>query len=133
MSKKIIAACGNDCSVCPRYVKHPYEKTREELHRTAELWLKIGYRDHVVTNEEISCEGCKPKNWCRYKVIKCCTEKGISICSECSEYPCDNIKECFEVTMSFEPMCRRMCTDEEYEILRKAFFEKEKNLNDLKR
>ena len=50
-----IAACGNDCSACPRYVAHPYEKTEEELQHTAELWMKIGYRDHIVTNEEISC------------------------------------------------------------------------------
>ncbi len=29
--EKIIAACGNDCAACPRYVKHPYEKTADEL------------------------------------------------------------------------------------------------------
>lgn len=45
-----------------RYTSHPYEKTGEELHSTAELWQKIGYRDHVVTNEEIACTGCKPEN-----------------------------------------------------------------------
>ncbi len=28
--EKIIAACGNDCAACPRYVAHPYEKTDEE-------------------------------------------------------------------------------------------------------
>ena len=97
----IIAACGNDCAVCPRYTAHPYEKSDEELHRTAELWMKIGYRDHVV-----------------------------STCGECFEYPCDNIKECFAVTKSFEPMCRQACTDDEYKRLEKAFFEKEKNLSD---
>ena len=70
--EKIIAACGNDCAACPRYVKHPYEKTADELRNTAELWMKIGYRDHIVTNEEISCLGCRPENWCRYRVIKCC-------------------------------------------------------------
>ena len=74
--ERIIAACGNDCSACPRYVAHPYEKTEEELQHTAELWMKIGYRDHIVTNEEISCTGCKPENWCRYHVIGCCREKG---------------------------------------------------------
>lgn len=129
MSEKIIAACGNDCAACPRYVAHPYEKSEAELRRTAELWMKIGYRDHLVSNEEISCHGCKPENWCRYQVVKCCNEKGISICSECNEYPCDNIKECFKVTMDFEPMCRKVCTDDEYEILKTAFFEKEKNLS----
>ena len=129
---KIIAACGNDCSVCPRYVAPPYEKTAEELHRTAELWMKIGYRDHVVTNEEISCSGCKPENWCRYRVVKCCEEKGIKTCAECAEYLCDRMKECFEVTMSFEPKCRQVCTAEEYEQLRKAFFEKEENMMEIK-
>ena len=39
------------------------------------------------------------------------------------------MKECFEVTKSFEPACRKACTDEEYETLKMAFFEKEKNLN----
>ena len=96
---RIIAACGNDCSACPRYVAYPYEKTEAELWHTAELWMKIGYRDHIVTNEEISCKGCRPENWCRYHVIKCCGDKGISNCSQCELYPCDNIKECFEVTM----------------------------------
>ena len=38
---KIIAACGNDCAACPRYIAHPYEKTSEELQHTAELWMKI--------------------------------------------------------------------------------------------
>ena len=58
---RIIAACGNDCSACPRYVAHPYEKTEEELRHTAELWMKIGYRDHIVTNEEISCRDASRK------------------------------------------------------------------------
>jgi RimJ/RimL family protein N-acetyltransferase len=125
---KIIAACGNDCAACPRYIAHPYEKTSEELQHTAELWMKIGYRDHIVTNEEISCTGCKLENWCRYHVVKCCQERGISTCGDCSDYPCENMKECFEVTRSFEPSCRKMCSDEEYELLKTAFFEKEKNI-----
>ena len=126
---KVLAACGNDCAACPRYIAHPYEKTEEELHHTAALWFKIGYRDHVVTNEEISCTGCKPENWCRYHVVKCCEDRGIKTCTECGEYPCANMKECFEVTKSFEPICKKVCTDEEYEQLKKAFFEKEKNLS----
>ena len=125
----VIAACGNDCAACPRYAAHPYEKTDEELRHTAELWMKIGYRDYVVSNEEIACYGCKPENWCRYRVIKCCVDPGIKNCGECAEYACDNIKECFAMTKTFEPMWRKSCTDEEYNQLKKAFFEKEKNLN----
>ncbi len=26
----LIAACGNDCAVCPRFTVYPYEKTDEE-------------------------------------------------------------------------------------------------------
>ena len=129
IEEKIIAACGNDCASCPRYVVYPYEKTDDELYHTAELWMRIGYRDHVVGNEEIACYGCKPENWCRYRVIKCCKDQGIKTCGECSEYPCDNIKACFKVTKSFEPLCRQVCTDDEYKRLEKAFFVKEKNLS----
>ena len=128
MGEKIIAACGNDCAVCPRYTAHPFEKTEEELRHTAELWMKIGYRDHIVSNEEIACYGCKPENWCRYRVVKCCEDRGIKTCGSCSEFPCDNMKECFTVTKSFAPMCRQVCTEDEYKRLEKAFFEKEKNL-----
>ncbi|MBE5806811.1 MAG: GNAT family N-acetyltransferase [Clostridiales bacterium] len=128
MSERIIAACGNDCAACPRYTLQPYEKTEEQLRRTAELWMKIGYRDHVVSNEEIACTGCKPENWCRYRVVACCAERGIKSCAECGEYPCGNMKQCFAVTTSFEPMCRQVCTEEEYAQLKKAFFEKEENL-----
>ena len=132
LPQRIIAACGNDCSSCPRYTAHPFEKTEDELRHTAKLWMRIGYRDHVVSNREISCMGCTPENWCRYRVVKCCEDKGIKTCAECGEYPCDHIKECFEVTRSFEPKCREVCTEEEYRQLKKAFFEKEENLNHIK-
>lgn len=128
---RIIAACGNDCAACPRYTAHPYEKTEEELRHTAELWMKIGYRDHIAANEEIACTGCRPENWCRYHAVKCCGDRGISNCSQCGLYPCGNMKECFEVTRSFEPQACLVCTQEEYGRLKKAFFEKEQNLRSV--
>ena len=128
----IPAACGNDCAACPRYTVHPYEKSEEELRHTAELWMKIGYRDHAVTNEEIACTGCGPENRCRYHVAACCEEKGVKTCGECDAYPCETMKECFRITESFRPMCRRVCSDAEYEQLKKAFFEKEKNLSGIR-
>lgn len=126
--RKIIAACGNNCAACPRYVKHPYEKTEEELLHTAELWMKIGYRDYVVSSDEISCTGCKLENWCRYHVVKCCEGKEISDCSYCTDYPCERIRECFSVTKSFEPICKEVCSEQEFDQLHRAFFEKEENL-----
>ena len=122
---KILAACGNDCSACPRHLP----KTEEELKRTAELWEKIGYRDRVVSTEEISCVGCSPDNWCRYQIIQCVSEKEISDCGKCRQYPCAKIEECFETTRLFIPSCKKVCNLEEYQMLVSAFFEKKKNLD----
>ncbi len=123
--EKIIAACGNDCSACPRHLP----RTEDELQHTAELWLKIGYRDRIVSNEQISCTGCKLNNWCRYNIIQCTVKNNIDNCGECKEYPCADLKECFVITDSFAPLCKKVCSKEEYEALQKAFFEKKKNLD----
>lgn len=122
---KIIAACGNDCAFCPRHLP----KKQEELSRTARLWMKIGYRDRVVSNGEISCTGCEGGNACRYKIVGCVGKKGVLNCGKCEEYPCAEIEKCFEATEGFAPACRAACTDEEYALLQKAFFEKKKNLD----
>ena len=129
---RIIAACGNDCSKCPRYNAPGFEKSPDELHQTAVLWERIGYRDSVVSNEEISCSGCKPENWCRYGIVKCVSEKSLASCGECPDFPCTRFRECLKVTASFEPTCRKICSEEEYQIINKAFFEKEMNLKNGK-
>lgn len=125
--KQLIAACGNDCMQCPRHLP----KSPAELEHTAELWLKIGYRDRLVSSQEIACSGCKAGNWCRYEIIDCTAQRGIKNCGECSEYPCGKIKECFRATDVFTPACREACSAEEYTALHKAFFEKEQNLDKL--
>ena len=125
MSESIIAARGNDCAVWPRHLP----KTEDELRHTPELWKAIGYRDTVVWSEKISCTGCKADNWCRYGIIGCVSARGLNNCGECAEYPCGNITECFAATEKFAPSCKSACTEEEYETLRKAFFEKKKNLD----
>lgn len=131
--KQIIAACGNDCAMCPRYTAPPFEKTEAELRRTAELWQRIGYRDRVVSVQEISCGGCGPNNWCRYNVIQCAAARKVATCGDCAEYPCDLIRACFEATQAFEPHCRKACADAEYEALRRAFYEKRENLDRIQR
>ena len=128
MSEKIIAACGNDCAACPRYTKPPFGKSAGELHKTAVLWHKIGYRNSVVSNEEIACTGCTVDNWCRYNIVKCVSEKQIDNCGQCENYPCEKITDCFKVTKSFIPACQAACSDEEFAMMKRAFFEKEENL-----
>lgn len=126
MCEKIIAACGNDCAVCPRYTVPPYTKTAEELHHTAELWYKIGYRDHVVTNEEIACTGCKEENWCRYRLVKCVNEKHIAHCGQCENYPCDVMKACFTVTGSFIPTCKKSLHTRGFRDIAQSIFRERK-------
>ena len=53
-AEPVISVCGDDCAVCPRYLA----RTGEELHETAVFWYRAGWRDHVVSNDEIRCTGC---------------------------------------------------------------------------
>lgn len=46
-----------------------------------------------VCSENATCAGCRndgcmDKEWC--KSFKCCKEKGLNGCWECTEFPCDN-------------------------------------------
>lgn len=123
--EKIIAACGNDCSLCPRYMP----KTDGELTQTAQLWHRLGLRDHVVSNEEIQCFGCTPHNWCRYKIVACAVDRKIENCGRCTAYPCPQIMAAFEQTRMWEASYKLYGTEQEYDILCRAFCEKEENLN----
>ncbi len=49
-----ITLCGDNCIYCPRY----NAKTDDELFEAAELWYRIGWRDRLVSKEEIKCDGC---------------------------------------------------------------------------
>lgn len=123
----VIAFCGNNCSYCPRYLA-TQSGDPQELHKVAVLWEKCGYRDRVVSNEEISCHGCSITNWCRYDVADCMKD-GIANCGKCRKYSCDKIQAAFERTRSFEAKIREACSETEYQQLKKAFYEKKENLD----
>lgn len=126
--KPMIAACGNDCSACPRHLP----KSDEELHDTATLWFKIGYRSCIQSRDEIECSGCRKDNWCRYDIVRCTSEKGLNNCGECDAYPCRAIIGAFDATNSFHPKCVEACTRDELSVMEKAFFEKKKNLDAIR-
>lgn len=123
--EKIISVCGNDCGVCPRHMP----KTDDELHKTAELWYRLGFRNTIMEGDEIKCYGCKVGNWCRYDVINCAAQRKIENCGQCEEYPCLKIEKAFEIAEAYAPMCKERCSEEEYNIMRKTSLEKKKNLN----
>jgi len=121
----IYSCCGDDCAVCPRYLA----KTEEELHATAEFWYQVGWRDHVVTNEEIRCTGCGCRGTCSFMILPCQKEKGVEECRKCEQYVCDKMNRMFELSDQKEMQCRKACgNDEMFAMLKRAFYEKKQNI-----
>ena len=119
-----ITLCGDDCLACPRYLA----KTDEELRWVAELWCRIGWRDRVVSNAEIACDGCSPDRQCTYQLVSCTREHHVARCNQCPSFPCDRIRRMLERSAAYQKRCREVCSEQEYIALEKAFFDKENNL-----
>lgn len=119
-----ITLCGDNCLECPRYLA----KTDEEKSRVAELWHRIGWREKIVSPDEISCTGCSSHKECVYNLTECVKEKGVEKCNQCFQFPCEKIKAMLERSAEHEKKCKEVCTAAEYTILEKAFFRKEENL-----
>ncbi len=125
-AKPIISLCGDDCAVCPRFLA----KTDDELHQTAVFWEKAGWRDRVVSNEEISCTGCASKGVCAFGLLECVKSHGVSRCQQCREFVCEKIKKAMENSDAKKATCKNACESEkEFELFCRSFYEKEKNLN----
>ncbi len=123
-----LAFCGNDCSECPRYIA-TQSGDKEQLKEVAVLWRRVGYRDEIVSPEEIACHGCHSSRWCRYKIRECAPERGLDSCGECKDYPCQRILTAVEKTGAFAERIKEECPEEDYERLQKAFFSKKTNLD----
>ena len=124
-TKPVYSVCGDDCAVCPRY----QAKTEEELHATAVFWRKAGWRDRVVSNDEIRCGGCGSRGKCVFMILPCVRRHGVSACRACPEYPCEKTADLLRRSAEKERQCRAACESEtEFALLRRAFYEKEKNL-----
>jgi hypothetical protein len=124
-----LGVCGDNCSLCPRFIA-----TRsgdiDELKKVAVLWHQAGFRDRVVSAEEIACHGCLSSKRCAFEDVKKCAEQGkVRNCGECTDYPCNKLKKIFEQMEAFSKRCRSICTDAEYQQFQKAFFSKKENLD----
>ena len=119
-----ITLCGDNCFECPRYHAH----TEDELRSVAELWYKVGWRDQIVTNDEIRCSGCSSHKECTYHLVECIKEHNISKCNQCREFPCDKITKMLTKTKTDQEHCKQICSEEEYRKLERAFFKKGENL-----
>lgn len=119
-----ITLCGDNCIECPRYNAH----SEAELRKVAELWYRIGWRDIVVSNEEIACSGCSPHKVCTYGLVDCTRKHGIEKCNRCKEFPCDKITDMLERSKDYQEKCKAVCSEKEYLALEKSFFDKKNNL-----
>lgn len=122
--KQKITPCGDDCSICPRYTA----QSSDELRKVAELWYRVGLRDRIVSPEEMKCSGCSGHKLCSYGLYDCLNERCIQKCNQCTDFPCDKINKMLNKTKEYENRSKELCSDEEFIILKKAFFEKEDNL-----
>lgn len=119
-----ITLCGDNCLECPRYNAH----SDDELNKVAELWYRVGWRECIVSNDEIQCTGCSSHKKCTYHLVECIKEHHVEKCNQCVEYPCQKISDMLERSKEYQKKCKEVCSQEEYDALEKAFFDKENNL-----
>ncbi len=95
--EKIIAACGIDCSGC-ECREATLANDNEKRSAVAEKWGK--QYDANLSAENINCYGCMEPgmhfnhcNECEYR--NCVKSKGLANCSQCADYPCENLEQFF--------------------------------------
>ena len=104
-AEPIISVCGDDCAVCPRYLA----ETDEELHETALFWHRVGWRDDVVSNEEIRCTGCGCRPSCSFALLACVNAHGVKQCRECPKFECAKITEMLKNSDVKKGACEAAC------------------------
>ena len=91
MEPELIAPCGINCALCSSY--------RAFIHKTPRIRGKISW-----------CAGCRPrKKRCAF-LVKQCDRLGmgkVEWCSECPDYPCENLRyldEKYRIRFHVSPM-----------------------------
>jgi hypothetical protein len=124
----MMGICGDNCLYCPRYIATQSGNVWE-LEKVKELWLRLGLGNSTLSAQDMVCSGCNPENNCAYSELRACVYgKGIENCGLCKAYPCDLVNAAFEKSESLHTRAALVCTREEMEILQKAFFSKQQNL-----
>ncbi|MEH0021872.1 MAG: DUF3795 domain-containing protein [Desulfobacter sp.] len=97
--KKLTAPCGLTCWACAYYKKNI---TGERAQMAAG---QIG-----IEAKEVSCDGCRSEKGCSFEYAlageqgcltkRCVEKKGLHNCSECDEFPCENLMPVVEMAQS---------------------------------
>ncbi len=82
----LAAVCGLYCGACSVFIGTTEDPARLK---------RFAARVHL-SEEAVKCHGCRSgKRWpyCdACKMFACAAERGIDFCSECDEYPCEELK-----------------------------------------
>jgi hypothetical protein len=85
--KKLAAVCGLYCEACTIFIA-----TNEDPAR-----LKALAALFQVSEEALKCGGCRSDKRTPYceqcKMFACAAERGLDFCIECTEYPCNELKQ----------------------------------------
>lgn len=65
---------------------------------------------------------------CTYHLVECTKEHNVERRNKCEEFPCEKMSGMLERSKAYRKRCKEICADEEYDMLKKAFFDKENNL-----
>ena len=128
----IIGICGDNCEYCPRYIATQNGRI-EDLENVKELWVRLGLRAPDFPVKDMTCHGCKPENKCAYTELRACVSaKGHENCGLCDDYPCTLINSSFDKSEKLKSLANKVCTQEEMDILHKAFFLKKKYFDGIR-
>lgn len=88
--REMTAPCGLGCFACAHYKDNITEELAEQTAKN----LGIDAKD-------VPCDGCRNEKRCSFEMPltrgkgcptkKCVEEKGLHNCSECDEFPCENL------------------------------------------
>lgn len=127
----MIGICGDNCAYCPRYIATQNGR-KIELEKVKELWVRLGLRDHDFPVKDMVCHGCTPENKCAYlELCSCVSAQAQENCGSCDEYPCKLIKNAFDKSEKLKSHAAKVCTQEEMDMLHKAFFSKKKYFDNI--
>ncbi len=126
-SQTVLAYCGNDCLVCPRY-RATASGDPGELARVAKIWVYARWRDADTDPADLACRGCGPTAPCRYGIAACAADKELEHCGQCGRFACPRLAQALAATEESARRCRDAFDEHTYRELEAAFFRKRERL-----
>ncbi len=90
------AYCGMDCSKCPIFIASKYSYDERAV-----IAAKYTTPEHPLTADDLQCDGCCSSGnlyrFCSECAVRICgLSKKVTVCAQCSEYPCVELENMFE-------------------------------------